>query len=321
MPDSAAGPLTSALPAVDSRLGGCFEVLDERFRYVLQPNAWLERLYGGTLWAEGPVWFADGQFLLWSDIPNNRILQWCEGLGVRTWRQPANNTNGHTRDREGRLVSCEHGARRVTRTEHDGSITVLADRYEGKRLNSPNDVVVKSDGSIWFTDPPYGILSDYEGNRAESEVGANHVYRLDPATGTLDAVATDFDKPNGIAFSLDESKLYVADTGASHDPNGARHIRVFDVEEGQRLRGGSVFATCGDGIFDGFRLDTDGRIWTSAGDGVHCYEPDGTLIGKVRVPEPVANVAFGGPRRNRLFITATRSLYAVYLGVSGAQRP
>jgi gluconolactonase len=302
-------------------MGECFEVLDDRFRYLIQGNAWLERLHGGMLWAEGPVWFADGQFLLWSDIPNDRIMQWLPGLGARVWRQPANHTNGHTRDREGRLVSCEHGGRRVTRTEHDGTIRVLADRWQGKQLNSPNDVVVKSDGSVWFTDPPYGILTDYEGHRAESEIGACHVYRLDPTTGALDAVADDFDKPNGIAFSPDERLLYVVDTGASHDPHGRRHIRVFDVEDGRRLRGGRVFATCEAGLFDGFRLDSEGRVWTSAGDGVHCYAPDGTLLGKVRVPEAVSNVAFGGARRNRLFITATRSLYAVYLGVSGALRP
>lgn len=302
-------------------MGDGFEILDERFRTLILLNAWVERLHTGMLWAEGPVWFAEGRFLLWSDIPNDRILQWAEGLGVRTWRQPANHSNGHTRDREGRLVSCEHGARRVSRTEPDGSVTVLADRYQGRRLNSPNDVVVASDGAVWFTDPPYGILSDYEGHRAESEIGACHVYRLDPSTGALDVVADDFDKPNGIAFSPDERTLYVADTGASHAIDGPRHIRAFDVVDGRRLRHGRVFATCGAGLFDGFRLDTDGRVWTSAGDGVHCYAPDGTLLGKVRIPEVVSNVCFGGNRRNRLFITATTSLYAVYLGVTGAQKP
>jgi gluconolactonase len=172
----------------------------------MQGNAWVEKLHGGMLWAEGPVWFADGQYLLWSDIPNNVILQYAEGLGVRVWRHPSNNTNGHTRDREGRLVSCEHGGRRVSRTEHDGSYTVLVDRYKGKRLNSPNDVVVKSDGTIWFTDPPYGILSDYEGKKTKSAIGANYVYRFDPRTKSLTVVADDFDKPNGIAFSPDEKK-------------------------------------------------------------------------------------------------------------------
>ena len=219
-----------------------FEIVDERFRTMILGNAWVEKLHGGMLWAEGPVWFADGQYLLWSDIPNNVILQYCEGAGVRVFRHPSNNTNGHTRDREGRLVSCEHRGRRVSRTELDGSVTVLADRYKGKRLNSPNDVVVKSDGTIWFTDPPYGIMSDYEGKKSKSDIGANYVYRLDPASGALTVVADDFDKPNGIAFSPDEKTLYVADTGGSHDPDGAHHIRAFDVVGGKKLANGRVFA-------------------------------------------------------------------------------
>jgi gluconolactonase len=287
----------------------------------MQGNAWVEKLHGGMLWAEGPVWFADGQYLLWSDIPNNVILQYAEGLGVRVWRHPSNNTNGHTRDREGRLISCEHGGRRVSRTEHDGSYTVLVDRYKGKRLNSPNDVVVKSDGTIWFTDPPYGILSDYEGKKTKSAIGANYVYRFDPKTKSLTVVADDFDKPNGIAFSPDEKRLYIADTGRSHDPDGARHIRVFDVIDGRKLARGRVFAEISPGLADGFRLDTDGNVWTSAGDGVHCFSPRGELLGKILVPEVVSNVCFGGPKRNRLFITATTSLYAAYVCQVGAQRP
>jgi gluconolactonase len=302
-------------------MSGDFEVVDERFRYMMQGNAWVEKLHGGMLWAEGPVWFADGQFLLWSDIPNNVILQYAEGLGVRVWRHPSHNTNGHTRDREGRLVSCEHGGRRVSRTEHDGSYTVLVDRYKGKRLNSPNDVVVKSDGTIWFTDPPYGILSDYEGKKTKSAIGANYVYRFDPKAKSLTVVADDFDKPNGIAFSPDERKLYIADTGGSHDPDGAHHIRVFDVIDGRKLARGRVFAEISPGLADGFRLDTDGNVWTSAGDGVHCLSPRGELLGKIRVPEVVSNVCFGGPKRNRLFITATTSLYAAYVCQVGAQRP
>ena len=298
-----------------------FEVVDPRFRMMVMGNCWLEKLAGGCLWVEGPVWFAEGEYLLWSDIPNNRILQWAEGMGVRVFRRPSNNSNGNTRDREGRLVTCEHGARRVTRTEHDGSITVLADRYQGKRLNSPNDVVVKSDGSIWFTDPPYGILSDYEGHKAKSQIGANNVYRIDPKSAAVTIVADDFDKPNGIAFSPDESVLYVADTGASHDPDGPHHIRAFDVVGGKRLTNGRVFAEINPGLADGFRLDTDGNVWTSAGDGVHCYSRGGDLLGKVLVPEVVANVCFGGPKRNRLFITATTSLYTVYLAQTGVQRP
>ena len=291
-----------------------FEIVDEQFRTMILGNAWVEKLHGGMLWAEGPVWFADGQYLLWSDIPNNVILQYCEGAGVRVFRHPSNNTNGHTRDREGRLISCEHRGRRVSRTELDGSVTVLADRYKGKRLNSPNDVVVKSDGTIWFTDPPYGIMSDYEGKKSKSDIGANYVYRLDPASGALTVVADDFDKPNGIAFSPDEKTLYVADTGGSHDPDGAHHIRAFDVVGGKKLANGRVFAEIDPGLADGFRLDSDGNVWTSAGDGVHVYSRKGELLGKILVPEVVSNVCFGGPKRNRLFITATSSLYAVYVG-------
>jgi gluconolactonase len=302
-------------------MAGDFDIIDPRFHYMTLGNAWVEKLHGGMLWAEGPVWFADGQYLLWSDIPNNVILQYAEGMGVRVYRHPSNHTNGHTRDREGRLISCEHGGRRVSRTELDGSITVLADRYRGKRLNSPNDVVVKSDGTIWFTDPPYGILSEYEGKKTKSAIGANYVYRLDPKTRSLAVVADDFDKPNGIAFSPDEKKLYIADTGASHDPDGPHHIRVFDVVDGKKLANGKVFAEISPGMADGFRLDIDGNVWTSASDGVHCFSPRGELLGKVLVPEVVSNVCFGGPKRNRLFITATTSLYAVYVGQTGVQRP
>jgi gluconolactonase len=302
-------------------LKGDFEVHDERFRYLLQPNAWVERVYHGTLWSEGPVYFADGDFLVWSDIPNDRMLRYVEGLGVTLFRHPANNSNGNTRDRQGRLVSCEHGARRVSRTEHDGSITVLVDSYKGKRLNSPNDVVVKSDDSVWFTDPPYGILSDYEGHKNEPEYGGANVFRLDPKTGKLTVLADDFDKPNGIAFSPDEKKIYIVDTGASHKAGGNHHIRVFDVVGGSKLGKGRVFAEISPGIADGLRIDTDGNVWTSAGDGIQCFSPDGKLLGKIRIPEPVSNLTFGGPKRNRLFITATTSLYACYVAQNGAQRP
>jgi gluconolactonase len=298
-----------------------FEIVDPRFKRHLLGNCKVERLYTGTLWAEGPCYFADGNFLVWSDIPNDRMMRWVDGLGVNVFRLPANNTNGHTRDRQGRLVSCEHGARRVTRTELDGRVTVLADCYQGKRLNSPNDVVVKSDGSVWFTDPSYGIDSDYEGHRAESEIGACHVYRLDPTSGDLQVVADDFAKPNGIAFSPDEQTLYVSDTGATHDPDGPHHIRAFDVENGTRLRNGREFAVCEHGLFDGFRLDTDGNLWTSAGEGVNCYTANGDLLGRIRIPEVVSNCTFGGPKRNRLFMTATTSLYAVYLNARGVQSP
>jgi gluconolactonase len=303
-----------------------YEIREAPFRHLISGNARLVRLWTGAAWAEGPVWFRDGDFLLFSDIPSNRILRFVPdltGLGgsVSVYRQPSNNTNGHTRDREGRLVSCEHGARRVTRTEYDGRITVLADGFNGKRLNSPNDVVVKSDGTIWFTDPPYGILSDLEGWQGELEYGGCHVFRLDPRDGGLSVACDDFVKPNGIAFSPDERTLYIADTGASHDPEGPRHIRAFDVAEDGRLANSRVFATCDTGSFDGFRCDTAGRVWSSAGDGVHCYDPGGTLLGKIKVPEVVSNVCFGGLKKNRLYICGTTSLYAVLTHVNGAQRP
>jgi gluconolactonase len=296
-----------------------YTVLDERFKRCVVRTARLERLYDGCRWAEGPVYVTAGRYLIWSDIPNDRLLRWDETTGVvGVFRQPSGYANGNTLDREGRLITCEHGDRRVTRTEHDGSITVVADRYRGNRLNSPNDVVVKSDGSIWFTDPPYGIDSDYEGHRGESEIGACHVYRVDADSTDCEIVADDLVCPNGLAFSPDERLLYVSDTGATHVSSGPRHIRVFDVADDGTLSGGETFATCTAGMFDGLRLDSEGRIWTSAEDGVHCYHPNGTLLGKLRVPEPVANVAFGGPKRNRLFICATTSLYAVMLPVNGA---
>jgi gluconolactonase len=300
--------------------GGLFEVLDERFARCFNAHERLEQLYTGCRWAEGPAYFPAGRYLVWSDIPNDRLLRWDETTGtVGVFRQPAAYANGNTVDHAGRLVSCEHGNRRVTRTEHDGTITVLADRYEGKRFNSPNDVVEKSDGSVWFSDPPYGIDNDVEGHRAESEIGANHVYRVDPHSGACRVVADDFNRPNGLAFSPDERRLYIADTGATHTPGGPRHIRVFEVAADGRLSGGAVFATCTAGLFDGFRLDDAGRIWTSADDGVHCYDADGTLLGKIHVPETVGNVVFGWPKRNRLFICGTTSIYAMLLPVNGAR--
>lgn len=297
--------------------GAHVESLDPAFTRLCLKNAHLERLWQGARWTEGPVYFGDGRYLLFSDIPNDRIMRYDEASGqTAEFRKPSRNANGQTRDRQGRLVTCEHGGRRVTRTEHDGRIRVLADRYEGKRLNSPNDVVVASDGGVWFTDPTYGIDSDYEGDAARSEIGGSHVYRIDPASGAVEIVADDFVKPNGLAFSADESLLYVSDTGASHEPKGPRHIRRFAVD-GKRLSGGEVFSVCDRGLYDGFRIDVRGNIWASAADGVHCLAPDGALIGKILVPETVSNVAFGGPKRNRLYITGTTSLYATYLAVSG----
>jgi gluconolactonase len=293
------------------------EILDARFERCVRPGAPIERLADGCKWAEGPAYLDGG--VVWSDIPNNRMLRWDEATGaVSVFRAPSDFANGNTLDPQGHLVTCEHGTRRVTRTEADGSITVLADRFDGKRLNSPNDVVVRSDGSVWFTDPSYGIDSDEEGYQAESEIGACHVYRVDPNSGEVRIAADDFVMPNGLAFSVDERRLYVSDTGATKIEGGPAHIRVFDVGDDGSLSGGEVFATSTAGLFDGFRFDTDGRLWTSAGDGVHCLDPDGTLIGKVRLSEETANVVFGGPARDRLFMTATSSLYAVAVAVRGA---
>jgi gluconolactonase len=294
-------------------------VLDPRFKKCFAGHVRVERLWTGARWAEGPAWFAAGRYLVWSDIPNNRMMRFVEPSGeVSVFRERSNNSNGNSVDNQGRLVTCEHLTRRVTRTEIDGSITVLADKWNGKRLNSPNDLVVKSDDSIWFTDPAYGIDTDYEGDHAPEEIGGCHVYRLDPKTGALDAVVTDAVRPNGIAFSPDEKHLYLADTGASHKENGPKHIRKFAVH-GSKLSGGEVFADSTAGLFDGFRVDTTGRIWTSAADGVHVYDPDGTLIGKILIPELVANVTFGGTKLNRLFICGTTSLYSMYVTARGSK--
>ena len=296
-------------------------VLDPRFHECFAGYVRVERLWTGARWSEGPAWFGPGRYLIWSDIPNNRMLRYDETSGaVSVFRQPSNNSNGNTVDNQGRLVTCEHGARRVTRTEIDGSIAVVADRWKGKRLNSPNDVVVKSDDSIWFTDPTYGIDGDNEGDRAESEIGGSHVYRVDPANGEVERVIDNMVKPNGLAFSPDEALLYVVDTGATHVENGPRHIRRYSVaKNGKSVKGGEVFAELTAGLFDGFRVDGSGRIWTSTGEGVNCYDADGTLIGRVLIPEIVANVTFGGAKRNRLFICGTTSLYSIMLTTNGSK--
>ena len=300
---------------------GLYEIFDKRFRSLMIGIAQLDKLADGCIWAEGPVWFADGGYLLWSDIPNNRMLRWSPETGVSIYRAESNNSNGNTRDRQGRLITCEHLTRRVTRTEPDGSITVIADKHKGKRLNSPNDVVVKSDDSIWFTDPSYGIMTEFEGSRSEQEQGGCYVYRVDPRSGEIATVVEDFVKPNGLAFSPDEKILYIADSAASHDPDAPHHIRAFDVVDGRKLANGRVFCDIKTGIPDGFRIDVNGNLWTSCHAGVECYAPDGTLLGRINVPEIVANVCFGGKRRNRLFITATTSLYAIYVNTTGVQRP
>ncbi|MEX0761879.1 MAG: SMP-30/gluconolactonase/LRE family protein [Dehalococcoidia bacterium] len=298
-----------------------FEIFDARFKELVPESARLEKLYTGTVWAEGPVYFSEGDYLLWSDIPNNRMMKWSAEEGGSVFREPSNFTNGHTRDRQGRLVSCEHGGRRVTRTEPDGTVVTVVGNYRGKRLNSPNDLVVKSDNTIWFTDPPYGILSNREGHQAESELGGNYVFRFDPASDELTIVADDFDKPNGIAFSPDESILYVSDTGQTHREDGPHHIRAFDVVDGQRLTNSRVFAEVSPGIADGFRVDVNGNVFTSALDGVHVYTPEGELLGKILVPEKVGNCTFGGPDKSRLFIPASTSLYAIPTTTRGAQTP
>ncbi|MFJ9728617.1 SMP-30/gluconolactonase/LRE family protein [Streptomyces sp. NPDC101209] len=299
-------------------VNGLYEVLDDRFLTGRCANGdgRLEVLHDDCRWAEGPLYLPAWRQLVWSDIPNDRLLRWDEATGaVSVFRHPAGHVNGNTLDRQGRLVSCEQGNRRVTRTEPDGTLTVLADRYDGKRLNSPNDAVVRSDGTIWFSDPDFGILSDYEGHRAESEVGACHLYRIDPASGRVHLAADGFEGPNGVILSADERRLYVSDSRAAR-------IRVFDVAEDGTLSGGEVFAAAEEGVhYDNIRLDDQGRLWAAAlEDGVHCYDPDGTLIGRLRVPGTVANVTFGGPKNNRLFIAAATTLYSLVMSVTGAPR-
>ncbi|MBO6755011.1 MAG: SMP-30/gluconolactonase/LRE family protein [Roseibium sp.] len=294
--------------------------LDPRFDELKLPLAGVERLASGCRWNEGPVWFGDGRYLLWSDIPNNRIMRWDEVTGgVSAYREPSNFANGQTRDRQGRLVTCEHGGRRVTRTEFDGSITVLIDSYDGKRLNSPNDVVVKSDGSIWFTDPPFGIQGNYEGHKAEPELGQN-VYRLDPETGQATIVADDILGPNGLAFSPDEQKLYIVESRGT--PN--RKILVYDVSaDGTSIGGKQVLIDAGPGTPDGFRVDVLGNLWCGWGmgsdalDGVMVFAPDGAPIGRIALPERCANLCFGGRANSRLFMASSHSIYALYVNVSG----
>jgi gluconolactonase len=292
------------------------ESLDPSFNKYRVATAAVERIAGGMRWAEGPVWFGDGRYLLWSDIPNNRIMRWDEETGaVSIFRKPSRYSNGHTRDRQGRLISCEHEGRRVTRTEYDGTITVVIDRFEGKRLNSPNDIVVKSDGSIWFTDPPFGISGTYEGYRAEPELPQN-VYRVD-AGGEASVVIGDLRGPNGLCFSPDETKLYVVESRAT--PN--RLIHVYDVE-GPRLANKRLFVDCGPGTADGIKCDTDGNLWCGWGmseelDGVVVFSPEGKMIGRIRLPERCANLCFGGAKRDRLFMASSQSVYALYVHAQG----
>jgi gluconolactonase len=292
---------------------------DRRFLSLLPRKVWAGVLHDRGVFTEGPVWFADHECLLWSDIPSNRIMRLAADGSVSVFRADSNHTNGNTRDRQGRLISCEHSSRRVTRTEVDGTITVLADSFEGKPLNSPNDVAVRSDGTIWFTDPDYGIrLHIPDGAKKQS---GDFVFRLDPESGALTAVAKDFDKPNGLAFSPDERVLYVADSAITDGPGKNSHIRRFDVRDDGTLRGGEVFATT-IGVPDGMRVDVEGNVWASAGAKVDVYAPDGTLLGQiVDFPAPVTNLAFGGRDHDRIFVTAGGSLFAVGVAVHGAQTP
>ena len=301
-----------------------FEILDERFEDLLLPESKLEQLATGFIWTEGPNYFYnDGdEYVVWSDIPNNRMMKWSPTEGVSVFRQPSNYTNGNYRDHEGRLISCEHGNRRVSRTEHDGTVNTLVDNYHGMRFNSPNDVIVKSDKTIWFTDPSYGILANtIEGYPSPYEVPGDFVYRYDPETEELRVVASDFVKPNGLAFSLDEQRLYVSDTSVSHDPYGNHHIRVFDVVDGKTLTNGRLFVEISPGAPDGFRFDHNGYLFISSEGQVQVYTEEGGKLRSILVPETVSNCTFGGKEKNRLFITARTSLYAITLNTRGVQKP
>jgi len=298
-----------------------FESRSHRFARYLLSNAALETLATGFRWIEGPVWMGDANCLLFQDIPNDRTMRWIEGQGASVYRAPSHYANGQTRDRQGRLIACSHRERCLFRTEYDGRLTKLVDRHAGKRLNSPNDVVVKSDGSIWFTDPLYGIANDYEGGRQTSEQPPA-VYRFDPQNGDIAIVADDFDGPNGLAFSPDERRLYIAETGDQNAQSPRQYIRAFDVKaDGRTLSGGDIFHKVEPGYCDGMRVDEDGNIWSSAADGVHCIDPSGELLGRIFIPHVVANLTFGGPAKNRLFIGGSTTLYSIFLNCRGAQTP
>ena len=295
------------------------EIFDERMPGLVAPDAALERLCTGAMWTEGPVYLPGEDAVVFSDIPNNRMLRWSQADGMTVFRSPSEFVNGNTLDHEGRMVHCSHGRRAIERTEADGAVNVLVDRWHGRRLNSPNDLVVHPDGSIWFTDPPYGIASNHEGYQSSSEIGANHVYRFDESTGGLDVVVTDVEEPNGLAFSPDGTRLYVADTSDAHqrDGSGNHHIRVYRVV-GRRALDGRLFADISPGLADGFRLDTAGNLYTSSDDSIQVFAPDATLLGKIPVPERVSNCCWGGPGRNVLYITASTSLYRVAITATGA---
>jgi gluconolactonase len=298
-----------------------YEVCDQAFLQLIRAEEPVVTLWTGADFGEGPAWFPASRSLVWSDITNDRLLRYDDCTGrVGVFRSPSGFANGNSVDREGRLVTCEGGGRRVTRTGHDGAISVVADRYRGMRLNSPNDVVVRSDGSIWFTDPSYGVDEAKFGGGGASEIGGQNVYRVDPGTAAVELVCDDFLQPNGLAFSPDERLLYVTETGGTHDPGLPFTMRVYEVSERGRLTGGRLFATCPSGVFDGFRVDEAGNVWTSGGAGVHCYHPDGTPLGAIRIAgQQVTNLVFGGPARRRLFITGLHSLFSVNVAVAGAK--
>jgi gluconolactonase len=301
-----------------NRPSPCTESMDRRFEELVLFNAELELLADGFRWLEGPVWFGDHRCLLFNDIPNNRTLRWSERHGVSTFMEPSAYANGQARDQQGRLIQCHHSSRCVTRLNHDGSITTLVDQANGKRLNAPNDVVVKRDGSIWFSDPLYGLMTDYEGGRQTSEQDPA-LYRFDPDKGAITAMARDFDGPNGLAFSADEQILYVSETGSAGSGEARQYIRRFRVSsDGGSLSGGEVFHKISSGWADGFRVDERGNLWCSAEDGVHVIAPDGSLLGKVRVPQRVSNLCFGDRFNSRLFICASTSLYSLFTNTRGA---
>tara|TARA_B110000263_G_scaffold221734_1_gene210388 strand:+ start:5386 stop:6318 length:933 start_codon:yes stop_codon:yes gene_type:complete len=302
-----------------------YKVFNDEFYNFIYINKLPERLCTGFAWTEGPVYFSEIETLFFSDIPNNRVMKWKADIGVSEFMKPSEYINGNIRDKNGNLVSCEHGGRRIIRHYSDGSVDVIANSYEGKRLNSPNDLVMSSDGAIWFTDPPYGINSNAEGYKAKSDLGLNYVFRIDPGTRGVEVVADDFDKPNGIAFSPDEKIIYIADSGAingasdsSFNKDAPHHIRAFDVVDGHKLINNRLFVDIDFGVPDGLKVDSEGYVWTSAADGVHCYSPEGELYGKIILPEVAANLVFGGQDGSFLFVTASTSVYGITTTRSGA---
>lgn len=295
------------------------ESFSHEFSTLLHGSACITKLADGAIWAEGPTYLAENEMLVWSDVRSDRMWSWADTDGQLIFREPSGHSNGNSVDLEGRLLTCEHSNRRVSRTETDGTIITLVDNYKGHKLNSPNDLAVKSDGTVWFTDPPYGLLGIGEGVQSRSELDGCYVFRFDPLSGNIEIASDDFDKPNGIAFSPDESLLYISDTGRTHNPQGPHHIRVFDVEQGKYLTNGRVFANIDPGVPDGFCLDEYGNLFTSAWDGVHVYSASARLLGKIRLPEKTANCTFGGADSNRLFITASSSIYAVTINSRGSR--